>query len=113
MLERAFAQASAPGGFFDQTRQSGVLEHAFAQASAPGGFFEQTRKSGILDHQFARASERPKVKGVKKDGTQDKRCNARTLKRAAQQFSEDFAGSDVAKPGVMGKHFQKDAQGNN
>ena len=71
MLERAFAQASAPGGFFEQTRQSGVLEHAFAQASAPGGFFEQTRKSGILDHQFARASERPEVKGVKNDGTQD------------------------------------------
>ena len=51
------ADASKPGGFFDQVSRSGVLERMHAEASKPGGFFDQVSRSGVLERMHAEASK--------------------------------------------------------
>ena len=87
----AFAEASKPGGFFEQAEKRSAA--AFAEASKPGGFFEQAEKRSAAA--FKAASSRPKVKGVKKDGKPDRRCNAKTLKRAAGRFDVNVTDEQV------------------
>lgn len=98
----AFAEASKPGGWFEQAGRRNAI--AFAEASKPGGWFEQAGKRNAIA--FAQASSRPKVKGVKKDGTQDKRCNPRTLKVAAARFDCHITEAQMrAIPGALGKRY--------
>jgi hypothetical protein len=49
---------------------------------------------------FAESSSRPNVKGIKKNGTQDKRCNAKTIKITASQFSLAISDHALRAPNV-------------
>lgn len=103
VLECMHADASKPGGFFDQVSKSGVLERMHADASKPGGFFE--RAAPVVERMHKQASSRQKVKGVKKDGTQDKRCSPHTLKAAAIKFGETVTDDKFHQPGALGKRY--------
>ena len=107
VLERMHADASRPGGFFDQVSRSGVLERMHAEASMPGGFFE--RAAPLVERMHKEASTRQKVKGVKKDGKPDRRCNAKTLKVAAAKFGEHLTDSQMDAPGALGKRYSSKA----
>lgn len=98
----AFADASKPGGWFEQAGRRNAI--AFAEASKPGGWFDQAGKRNAIA--FAEASSRPKVKGVKKDGLQDKRCNPQTLRSAGEKFNLDISEAQMRMiPEALGKRY--------
>eukprot|EP00929_Paragymnodinium_shiwhaense_P054513 TRINITY_DN2732_c0_g1_i1.p1 TRINITY_DN2732_c0_g1~~TRINITY_DN2732_c0_g1_i1.p1 ORF type:complete len:193 (+),score=42.41 TRINITY_DN2732_c0_g1_i1:66-581(+) len=107
ILEKMHKEASQPGGFFE--RSGPILEKMHKEASQPGGFFE--RSAPIVEKMHKEASTRQKVKGVKKDGKPDKRCNPKTLKAAAARFGERLTDTQMDAPGVLGKRYSKASEG--
>merc|ERR1711972_879080 len=80
---------------------------AFAEASKPGGWFEQAGKRNAAA--FAVASSRQKTKGVRKDGKHDRRCKAQTLQRAATTFDVHVTDEQVQE--TLQLRYRRDKSG--
>ena len=113
---RAIAQVRCVGAGYRSSISTWWFLRTDAQHRCVGAYARRGIRTRWLlrARKPGRASQRPKVKGVKKNGTPAKRRNANTLKRAAQRFDQEFVDSDLAK-GLCGtleggkgaKHYQR------